>query len=132
MNPEIRKYNSILDYEKLMNLIKSEGDEWKEYLNPIYIQALEKSICYVAVVGEEICGYSRSISDSGIFLWVIDLLVHKNHRGFSIGKKLMDCILNDFPDIDVYVMSDVDPYYEKLAYTKEGSIFKLKRSLNNN
>lgn len=127
MNPIIRKYNAALDYEKLMDLIKSEGEEWKEYLNPIYIEALEKSITYVALNGGELCGYSRSLSDSGIFLWVIDLLVHKNHRGFSIGKKLMDCILNDYPDIDVYVMSDVDPYYKKLGYEKEGSIFKLKR-----
>ena len=65
MNLKIRKYNSSLDYENLMNLIRSEGEEWKDYLNPIYRKALANSITYVALFGEELCGYSRSLSDSG-------------------------------------------------------------------
>ncbi len=128
MNLNIRAYNPDLDYENLMMLIKSEGEEWKDYLKPIYRKALENSITYVAVIGEDLCGYSRSLSDAGIFIWVIDLLVNKKRRGLSIGKRLMDCILNDFPDIDVYVMSDVDQYYQKLGYKNEGSIFKVKQN----
>lgn len=128
MNLKIRKYNPTIDYENLMKLVQSEGEEWEDYLNPIYRKALESSITYVALIGEELCGYSRSLSDSGLFIWVIDLLVNKNRRGLSIGKRLMECILTDFPDIDVYVMSDVDPYYDKLGYEKEGSIFKVIRT----
>ena len=60
---------------------------------------------------------------------MIDLLVNKSWRGFSIGKELMECIVTDYPDIDVLVMSDVDEYYEKIGYEKEGSIFKVKRTL---
>ena len=128
MSLTIRKYNPTLDYGNLMKLIQSEGEEWNDYLNPIYRKALDDSITYVALIGEELCGYSRSLSDSGLFVWVIDLLVNKNRRGLSIGKKLMECILYDYPDTDVFVMSDVDPYYEKLGYEKEGSIFKVKRT----
>ncbi|MEQ9265828.1 MAG: GNAT family N-acetyltransferase [Balneolaceae bacterium] len=130
MNLKIRKYNPTLDYENLMKLVQSEGEEWKDYLNPIYRKVLKNSITYVALIGEELCGYSRSLSDSGLFIWVIDLLVNKNRRGLSIGKRLMECILIDFPDIDVFVMSDVDPYYDKLGYEKEGSIFKVIRTHN--
>lgn len=130
MNFKIRKYNSALDYQNLMKLVQSEGAEWKDYLNPIYRKALENSITYVALIEDELCGYSRSISDSGLFIWVIDLLVNKNRRGLSIGKKLMECILADYPDIDVFVMSDVDTYYEKLGYEKEGSVFNVKRTPN--
>ena len=126
----IRKYNPTLDYGNLMKLIQSEGEEWNDYLNPIYKKALDESITYVALIGEELCGYSRSLSDSGLFVWVIDLLVNKNRRGLSIGKKLMECILYDYPNTDVFVMSDVDQYYEKLGYEKEGSIFKVKRTRN--
>ena len=128
MNLTIRKYNSTLDYENLMKLIQSEGEEWNDYLNPIYRKVLDNSVTYVALIGEELCGYSRSLSDSGLFVWVIDLLVNKNRRSLSIGRKLMECILLDFPDTDVFVMSDVDRYYEKLGYEKEGSIFKVKRT----
>lgn len=113
-----------------MKLVQSEGEEWSEYLNPIYRKALDNSITYVALIEDELCGYSRSLSDSGLFIWVVDLLVNKNRRGLSVGKKLMECITTDFPDIDVYVMSDVDPYYDKLGYKKEGSVFKVKRTHN--
>lgn len=130
MKLQIRKYNPTLDYENLIKLIQSEGKEWEDYLDPSYRIALESSITYVAVTGEELCGYSRSIHDSGLFIWVIDLLVDKHRRGFSIGKNLMECILIDYPDKDVFVMSDVDEYYEKLGYEKEGSIFKVKRIQN--
>lgn len=130
MNLKIRKYNSALDYKSLMKLVQSEGEEWKEYLNPGYRKALDNSITFVALIEDELCGYSRSLSDSGLFIWVVDLLVEKSRRGLSIGKKLMECILTDFPDIDVFVMSDVDTYYEKLGYKKEGSIFEVKRTNN--
>ncbi len=130
MNLKIRKYNPALDYKDLLKLVQSEGEEWKDYLKPSYRKALENSITYVALIGEELCGYSRSLGDSGLFIWIIDLLVNKNRRGLSIGKKLMECILTDYPDIDVFVMSDVDPYYDKLGYKKEGSIFKLIRTRN--
>ncbi len=126
MNVKIRKYNPTLDYDNLMSLIQSEGDEWSSYLNPIYREALDNSVTYVALIGDELCGYSRSLNDSGLYVWVVDLLVNKNRRGLSIGKQLMECVLIDFPDTDVFVMSDVDRYYKKLGYKKEGSIFKVK------
>lgn len=121
----IRKYNNSEDYEKVLELIETEGDEWKDYLNPKYKVNLEKSITYVAYVDKILCGYSRSISDFGFFIWVVDLLVNKKYRGNSIGKKLMESVLNDYPDKDVFVMSDVDEFYEKIGYQKEGSIFKV-------
>lgn len=125
MNVEIRKYNPSIDYDGVLALVRSEGSEWKDYVKPTYRRALEQSITYVAVIDGEICGYSRSINDSKLFIWVIDLLVHIDNRGYSIGKQLMECIHNDYPNMDVYVMSDVDEYYAKLGYKKEGSIFKV-------
>ena len=77
MNLKIRKYDPTLDYENLMKLVESEGEEWEDYLDPIYRKALENSIVYVALIEKELCGYSRSINDSGLFIWVIDLLVSK-------------------------------------------------------
>ena len=125
LNIYIRKYKSSEDYNKLLSLIKSEGEEWNDYLKPGYQQPLEESITYVALADHELCGYVRSISDGGLFIWVIDLLVHKNYRGNSIGRKLLETVKLEFPDLDVYVLSDVDEYYEKQGYEREGSIFKI-------
>ncbi len=86
MNIQIRKYNSSKEYEILLDIIKSEGEEWKDYLDPKYQIALEKSITYVAYMDNVLCGYSRSTNDFGLNIWLLDLLVHKNYRAHSIGQ----------------------------------------------
>ena len=126
MNIKIRKYDPLKDYDELLELIKSEGEEWKDYVDSKYEVALEKSITYVAYGDKKLCGYVRSINDYGLYIWVIDLLVDKKYRGNSIGKKLMEYLLTDYPNQTVFVMSDVDGYYKKLGYRKEGSIFKVE------
>jgi hypothetical protein len=35
----------------------------------------------------------------------------------------MEQVCKEYPEQTVYVMSDVDPYYEKQGYQKEGTIF---------
>ena len=126
MKIEIRKYNDQKDYSDLIEIITAEGEEWKDYFNPKYQISLEQSITYVAYVDDELCGYSRSINDFGFYVWVIDLLVDKKHRGNSIGKKLIECLRIDYPNQEIFVLSDVDKYYEHLGLKKEGSIFNLK------
>lgn len=126
MNIDIKTYDHLKEYDELLKIIKSEGEEWKDYFNPEYQAVLEQSITYVAYIDKKLVGYSRSIDDFGLYIWVIDLLVDKKYRGNSIGKELMECLLADFPNQDVFVMSDVDGYYEKLGYKKEGSIFKVE------
>lgn len=122
----IKKYEHLEQYNQLMELIKSEGEEWEAYLKPKYKTALQNSITYVAYIGNKLCGYSRSVNDNDLYIWIVDLLVDKNHRGNAIGEKLMQCLVKDFPAQDILVMSDVDEYYTKLGYEKEGSIFLVK------
>lgn len=129
---EIRKYNESKDFEKMVLLFESEED-WNCYSGKDsigrYKEALRKSISYVAYSDDKLAGYSRSIDDFGFYIYVCDLLVNKDFRGNSIGKQLMECLLKDFPNQEVYVMSDVDLYYKKLGYEIEGSIFKVKSSI---
>ena len=126
---EIRLYRKTEDEEKLMKMIEDEGEDWSEYTSSAgavkYKAALENSITYVAYEGDLLCGYSRSIDDCGFYIYVCDLLVMPMHRGKSIGRKLMECIYEDYPEYEVYVMSDVDEYYQKQGYRREGSIFEV-------
>ncbi|SHE79359.1 GNAT family N-acetyltransferase [Alkalibacter saccharofermentans] len=128
---EIRKYIKEQDEERLMRLIASEGEEWECYTGEDvaekYRKALNASITYVAYQEGILCGYSRSIDDCGFYIYVCDLLVDRNHRGKNIGRKLMESIYLDYPDKIVYVMSDVDGYYEKQGYRREGSIFEVRK-----
>ncbi len=125
----IRVYNKFEDEEKLMKLIELEGEEWTcysaEQVSEKYKLALDSSITYVAYEDDVLCGYSRSINDCDFYIYVCDLLVMPNYRGKNIGRQLMECITADYPSQTVFVMSDVDPYYIKQGYKREGSIFEV-------
>jgi GNAT superfamily N-acetyltransferase len=124
---KIRKYNRITDESKLMKMIYDEEgwDYANETLAEKYKVALESSITYVAYQEDVLCGYSRSLNDFGEYIYVCDLLVMPAYRGKAIGIKLMECIYKDYPNQTVYVMSDVDGYYEKVGYKRIGSIFEV-------
>ena len=127
----IRAYNKDEDEEKLMKMIEAEGKEWACYsdesVSDKYRLALDNSITYVAYEGDRLCGYSRSIDDCGFYVYVCDLLVMSLYRGRKIGRKLMECIYTDYPNHIIYVMSDVDKYYKKQGYKREGSIYEVTK-----
>jgi ribosomal protein S18 acetylase RimI-like enzyme len=124
---QIRKYNKVTDESKLMKMIEDE-DGW-DYANEALVErykfALESSITYVAYHEDVLLGYSRSLNDFGEYIYVCDLLVKPAYRGNEIGKKLMEYIYKDYPNQVIYVMSDVDGYYEKVNYKRIGSIFEV-------
>lgn len=127
----IRKYDSTKDEEKLMQLIRNQGDDWDCYwgekTSHLYRENLKQSIVYVAEEEGEIVGYSRSLEDPGFYVYVCDLLVEKSYRGKHLGNKLMQIIYQEFRHHIVYVMSDVDAYYQTLGYRKEGSIYQVNK-----
>jgi ribosomal protein S18 acetylase RimI-like enzyme len=81
---------------------------------------------FVAYDGDELCGYLRCRDDDGYGVYIYDLLVRKSKRGNNIGRSLMEWVCSTFPNNKVYVMSDVDVYYEKQGYKREGTIFEVK------
>ena len=123
---EIRRYRRE-DQAQLFALLREEGEEWSDYYGADgcnkYLRALESSVTYLATENGVLCGYARCREDDGFGVYVYDLLVRQADRGRKIGKMLMEQACRDFPDQTVYVMSDVDLYYEKLGYQREGSIF---------
>ncbi|MFS0788190.1 GNAT family N-acetyltransferase [Shouchella sp. 1P09AA] len=117
--------------QDLFALIASEGEEWHEYLynggKEKYLQTLASSITLVAYEEGKLIGYARAIVDGAFHVYVCDLLVHKQARGHKIGRKLMTDFYERYPSHVVLVMSDVDMYYEKLGYQKEGTIFTVSK-----
>ena len=126
---EIKRYGKA-DEAQLFEMLADEGYDWSDYHGPSgkskYIKALESSITYIAYDKTTACGYVRCREDDGFGVYVYDLLVKKPYRGRQLGKSLMERVCQDFPGQTVYVMSDVDTYYEKLGYRREGSIFVVK------
>lgn len=127
----IRRYTEE-DVQELFALIEREGEDWIDYWShpnrAKYTAALRSSIVYLLYANGALCGYLRARDDDGYGVYVYDLLVDRFHRGKSYGRLLMEQVCCDFPDDDIYVMSGVDGYYDKLGYKKEGSIFRVERS----
>jgi len=74
---EIRLYNKAEDEAELMEMIENEeGWTYSEaHMSERYRRALESSITYVAYENGVMCGYSRSLEDSGFYYIVIPALV---------------------------------------------------------
>jgi ribosomal protein S18 acetylase RimI-like enzyme len=126
---EIRKYTDK-DEAQLFNMLRSEGEEWIDYhgekTRNNYKKALGNSMVYVAFKDNVLCGYTRCKYDDGFGIYVYDLLVSKEYRGNNIGRSLVEKICADYPEDTIYVMSDVDGYYQKLGYSRVGSVFMVE------
>lgn len=124
----IEKYKKCNE-EEMIQLLKRQGEDWSCYWHDSvvdeYKKALEKSITYLAYDNEKLVGFIRCLDDCGFYIYICDLLVDEDHRGKSIGKMLMDFVVDAYPTQVVYVMSDADGYYKKLNFKKEGSVFKV-------
>ncbi len=125
----IRRYTPA-DEEILFSMLTEEGDQWSDYYGEAgrakYRLAAEACTTYLLFANGELCGYARCHADCGFGVYVHDLLVRKKHRGHQYGRMLLEQACRDFPDQTVYVLSDADPYYEKLGYENIGSIFTVK------
>lgn len=125
---EIIKYVPAYE-DELMELIRQEGDDWAVYWKEpnatLYRKSFEQSITYLALADGKVCGYSRSIRDA-LYIYVCDLLVNEKYRGNHLGEKLMRCIEEDYPGLEIYIMSGNDEYYRKIKCSREGSIYLLK------
>lgn len=122
----IQKFTKTYE-ERLFRLLDEVG--WEDYSSKNgrgnFQKVLETSITYLILEDDALCGYIRCRTDNGFGIYVYDLLVAPDFRGKEYGRLLLEKIRTDFPNEDVYVMSDVDEYYTKLGYTKAGSIFEI-------
>lgn len=128
---EVFRYHPERDEDGVMRLMEEEGEEWACYTVGAnadkYRRSLELSLTFVAYSNDILCGFVRCLEDHGFYIYVCDLLVGPAFRGRGIGRSLMEAVYGDFPEQIAYVMSDVDPYYEKLGYHREGSVFVVTR-----
>lgn len=126
---EIKRYEKRFE-SAVMDVIRAEGEDWSCYWAGEnagkYKQALESSITYVALHDGKVCGYSRSLPDT-LYVYVFDLLVASAYRGNQLGKKLLECIAEDYPGHSVYILSGNDEYYLKQGYSQQGAIFLLPK-----
>ena len=124
---DIRAYKPEHEAD-LIQAISLDSD-WDEFTNhqkiDAYKAALNRDLVYVAYHEMEFCGYARAIMDGGLAIYISELYVVPKWRNQKVGQFLIEQFNNEFPDLDIYALSDEDEYYEKKGYKKLGSVFKI-------
>lgn len=114
--------------DEILNAIKSDP-EWNDLTNEKVIDnyrvMLESSITYACYKSSTFCGFVRAFRDEGFAIYVSELFVKPSCRNQGIGHALLQRVKMDYANMNVFVLSDEDGYYEKLNYKKVGSIFEL-------
>ncbi len=123
---QIEKYQKYHEND-VLELLRIEN--WDEYIADdkveAFREALARSVTYVAYDSGIYCGYIRGVLDENFAVYISDLLVRKECRNRGIGQKLLERVKADYSDINVYVLSDEDKYYEKKNCERVGSVFEL-------
>lgn len=91
-----------------------------------YKKRLRESITYVCYENGTFGGYVRALLDDGFAVYISELFVVPQWRNRKIGRTLIARLKADFRHLTVYALSDEDAYYEKLGYTKAGSVFEIR------
>jgi ribosomal protein S18 acetylase RimI-like enzyme len=105
--PFIQQLNAT---EGWNNLVEKEEETKKAWEN--------SNIAFVAVEKEKIIGYVRGLTDEHITLYICELLIDKDYRGFGIGQELLRYVHRLYPTtrMETLASSTSRTFYEQLGY----------------
>lgn len=83
---------------------------------------IENSRCYgLYLTGQQI-GFARVLSDTVVFAYLMDVLIHSDHKGKGYSKILLDAIFNDPEYVKIHrwnlATRDAHGLYEKYGFSK--------------
>ncbi len=83
---------------------------------------IENSRCYGLYLNNQQIGFARVLSDTVVFAYLMDVLVHADHKGKGYSKILLDSIFNDpeYSKIHRWNLATRDAHglYEKYGFSK--------------
>ena len=90
----ITKDKSKLKTQAIQNMLKETY--WGKTRSIKEIETtIENSRCYGLFLHNEQIGFARVLSDTVVFAYLMDVLIHKDHQGKGYSKILLDFIFND-------------------------------------
>jgi GNAT superfamily N-acetyltransferase len=86
---------SSIDKVKLIAFLQKES-YWAQSRSLEQIEtSIANSLCYVVLLDDKMIGFARVISDFGVFAYLADVFIDKDHRGKGYAKALMTQIFSD-------------------------------------
>lgn len=86
------------------------------------ITTIENSRCYGLYLNNKQIGFARVLSDTVVFAYLMDVLIHVDFKGMGYSKILLDFIFNDpeYKNIHRWNLATRDAHglYEKYGFSK--------------
>lgn len=93
-------------------------------------KSIQHSICFGLFRGSEQVGFTRAVTDYSTFAWICDVIIAPEHRGRSLGKWMVECVLAH-PDLKTSTLvlrtRDAHSLYERFGFERTEY---LRRSAN--
>lgn len=84
-------------------------------------RTIDNSRCYGLYLDGEQIGFARVLSDTVVFAYLMDVLIHKDYKGKGYSRILLDVIFNDpeYADIHRWNLATRDAHglYEKYGFS---------------
>jgi GNAT superfamily N-acetyltransferase len=84
---------SRLDVDCIHKYLSEESYWAKGRPLSVVQRTIEHSLCFGVYQGEQQVGFARVVTDYGTFAWIADVFILPSHRGYGLGKWLIDCIV---------------------------------------
>lgn len=83
-----------LDVEAIYDFISNRSYWGKGRTVEQVRKTLTHSICFGAYVNGTFSGFTRVVTDTVAFAYVLDLFVLENYRGLGVGRRLVEAMLS--------------------------------------
>lgn len=113
---------SLIDREKVIRFLNDES-YWAKTRSVEQINiSIDNSLCFVVIEDSEMIGFARVITDYGVFAYLADVYIDKEHRGKGLGKQLMKEVLA-YPDLQIvsrWMLGTMDAHelYRPLGFSE--------------
>ena len=126
MNLVISRESSGIDWQYLENLYLRAGLRGRSAAKLARAFANSHSVCF-ALVGDQLVGAARAISDGEYQAGIYDVVVAPEHQRQGIGKKMIETLLGELKVWRVLLVCDPDKeaFYHQFGFEKMEGVMAL-------
>jgi GNAT superfamily N-acetyltransferase len=75
-------------------------------------RSIENSLCFGVFRDDEQVGFARVVTDFATFAWLCDVFILKSHRGWGLGKQLIQAIVSHplLEELGIFILATQDAH----------------------